>query len=574
MYKELLTLSGEKKSQLKSTLILMSIYGMIKTIPLVFLYFVILEFLEPSLNIVKILGLAGLIAISYVILNIIDYHLFLRSMEQGLTISYDVRMRLGDKLTKLSLGFFTKTATGELNTTLGEYVSRVEYFITYMAPYLLSSQISTIIVLVLFFILDWRLALAALSITPLIWLAFRYSDKVAGKVKKEREKSLFEVNSRIVEFIQGISVIKIFNQDVAKFQSFQEAVEDFRDKNIQSTSATIIPSIILLVFSSLFIFVILPFGLYFYFTGTLSLEILIFFIIATPAFSDSLAQYLYGYLHVKHSIGYAIQHIFSVLNEKSIPEPQQTVEIDNFDIEFENVNFSYDDKPLLKDISFRLEDKSVTSLIGPSGAGKTTLTNLIVRFWDVDSGKIKMGGQDLRNIPVKKLLSYISIVFQDVILFNSTVKENIRIGKKDATDEEIIKAAKTARCHEFIGNLPEGYNTIIGEGGSKLSEGQKQRISIARAILKEAPILIMDEATVYLDPQNEKLIQEAINELIKDKTVVVIAHRLSTIKSVDKIVVLENGGIVEEGNHEKLMEEKGVYYNFWETQTAARTWKL
>lgn len=574
MYKELLTLSGEKKSQLKSTLILMSIYGMIKTIPLVFLYFVILEFLEPSLNIVKILGLAGLIAISYVILNIIDYHLFLRSMEQGLTISYDVRMRLGDKLTKLSLGFFTKTATGELNTTLGEYVSRVEYFITYMAPYLLSSQISTIIVLVLFFILDWRLALAALSITPLIWLAFRYSDKVAGKVKKEREKSLFEVNSRIVEFIQGISVIKIFNQDVAKFQSFQEAVEDFRDKNIQSTSATIIPSIILLVFSSLFIFVILPFGLYFYFTGTLSLEILIFFIIATPAFSDSLAQYLYGYLHVKHSIGYAIQHIFSVLNEKSIPEPQQTVEIDNFDIEFENVNFSYDDKPLLKDISFRLEDKSVTSLIGPSGAGKTTLTNLIVRFWDVDSGKIKMGGQDLRNIPVEKLLSYISIVFQDVILFNSTVKENIRIGKKDATDEEIIKAAKTARCHEFIGNLPEGYNTIIGEGGSKLSEGQKQRISIARAILKEAPILIMDEATVYLDPQNEKLIQEAINELIKDKTVVVIAHRLSTIKSVDKIVVLENGGIVEEGNHEKLMEEKGVYYNFWETQTAARTWKL
>ncbi|BDZ70870.1 ABC transporter ATP-binding protein [Methanobacterium petrolearium] len=574
MYKELLTLAGEKKSQLKSILILMSIYGMIKTIPLVFLYFVILEFLEPSLDIVKILGLAGLIAISYVILNIIDYHLFLRSMELGLTISYDVRMRLGDKLTKLSLGFFTKTATGELNTTIGEYVSRVEYFVTYMAPYLLSSQISTIIVLVLFFILDWRLALAALSITPLIWLAFRYSDKVAGRVKKEREKSLFEVNSRIVEFIQGIPVIKIFNQDIVRFQRFQEAVEDFKDKNIQSTSATIIPSIILLVFSSLFIFVILPFGLYFYFTGTLSLEVLIFFIIATPAFSESLAHYLYGYLHVKHSIGHAIHHIFSVLNEKSLPEPQQMIEIDKFDIEFENVNFSYADEPLLENISFKIEDESVTALIGPSGAGKTTITNLIARFWDVDSGKIKMGGQDVRDIPVEKLLSFISIVFQDVILFDNTVKENIRIGKKDATDEEVMVAAKAARCHEFIGNLPEGYDTIIGEGGSKLSEGQKQRISIARAILKEAPILIMDEATVYLDPQNEKLIQEAINELIKEKTVIVIAHRLSTIKSVDKIVVLENGGIVEEGNHGKLMEEKGVYYNFWEAQTAARAWRL
>lgn len=574
MYKEIFTLAGAKKSQLRSTFILMSIYGMIKTIPLIFLYFIILEFLNPSLDIVKILELAGLIGLIYVLLNIIDHRLFLRSMEQGLTISYDVRMKLGDKLTKLSLGFFTETATGELNTTLGEYVSRVEYFITYMAPYLLSSQITTIIVLILFFILDWRLALAAIAITPLIWLAFQYSDKVAERVQKEREKSLFNVNSRILDFIQGISVIKIFNQDVAKFQSFQEAVEDFRDKNIQSTSATILPGIILLIFSSLFIFIILPFGLYFYFNGTLSLEILIFFIIATPAFSDSLAHYLYGYLHVKHSIGHAIKHIFQVLDEKSLPEQQEVVEIERFDIVFKNVYFSYDSQPLLENISFKIEERSVTALVGPSGAGKTTITNLIARFWDVDSGKIEIGGQDIRDIPVEKLLSHISIVFQDVLMFDNSVKENIRLGKKDASDEEVIAAAKEARCHEFIENLPNGYDTIVGEGGSKLSEGQKQRISIARAILKDAPILIMDEATVYLDPQNEKLIQDAIIELVKDKTVIVIAHRLSAIKSADKIVVMENGMIVEEGNHEELMGAEGLYHKFWEVQSAAREWRL
>lgn len=574
LYNEMFTLAGERKSELKSTFILMSIYGMFKTIPLVFLYFVILEFLEPSLDIIKILVLAGLIGLSYVILTIMDHRLFLRSMEQGLTISYDVRMKLGDKLTRLSLGFFTKRNTGELNTVLGDYVSRVEYFITYMAPYLISSQITTIIVFILFFILDWRLALAALAITPLIWLAFKYSDKVSERVQKEKEKSLFKVNSRILDFIQGIPVIKIFNQDVVEFQSFQEAVRDFRDKNIQSTSATVIPGIILLVFSSIFIFVILPFGLYFYFNGSLSLEILIFFIIATPAFSDSLAHYLYGYLHVKHSIGHAIKHIFQVLGEEDLPEPEKAVEIDKFDIEFEDVDFSYDNQPLLKDVSFKIEEKSVTALVGPSGAGKTTITNLIARFWDVDSGRIKMGGQDIRDIPVEKLLSCISIVFQDVILFDNSVKENIRMGKKGASDEEVTAAAEAARCHEFIGDLPDGYDTIIGEGGSRLSEGQKQRISIARAILKDAPVLIMDEATVYLDPQNEKMVQEAINELIKDKTVIVIAHRLSTIKSVDKIVVLENGVIVEEGNHEKLIENKGLYHKYWEVQSAARAWKL
>jgi len=345
MYKELFSLAGENKDQLKVTLILMSLYGLIKTIPLVFLYFIIVEFLEPSPNRVKILGLAVVIGISYVIINIVDYRLFLRSTHQGFKISYDIRMKLGDKLTKLSLGFFTDKTTGELNTTMGEYASRVEYFITYMVPYLFTSQISCLVVIALFFILDWRIAMVALSITPLIWLAFKYSDKVAGKVKEEREKSLFRVNSVILEFIQGISVMKIFNQEAVKFRKFQETVGDFRDKNIQNVSATVIPNIILLAFSSLLIVIILPFGLYFYFKGTLDLKILVFFIIATPAFSESLAHYLYGYIHVKHSIGHAINHILRVLNEENLPEPAENRGLKKFDIEFENVSFSYDKKP-------------------------------------------------------------------------------------------------------------------------------------------------------------------------------------------------------------------------------------
>jgi len=248
--------------------------------------------------------------------------------------------------------------------------------------------------------------------------------------------------------------------------------------------------------------------------------------------------------------------------------------LEDFDIEFVDVSLGYDGGLVLKDISFKILEGSVAALVGPSGAGKTTITNLIARFWDVDSGEVRIGGKNAKGLRLDRLLSYTSMVFQEVILFNDTVLENIRLGRKDATDEEIIQAAKAARCHEFIEKLPQGYNTIIGERGAKLSAGERQRISIARAISKDAPIVILDEATVYVDPENEGLIQEAVNELTKGKTVLVIAHRLSTITATDQILVLDGGRIVERGRHTELLAMDGLYRRMWEAHQSARGWKF
>lgn len=269
-----------------------------------------------------------------------------------------------------------------------------------------------------------------------------------------------------------------------------------------------------------------------------------------------------------------MRHIAELMEEKPLPEPEDDVELKNFDIEFVNVSFSYDGKTVLKDVSFAIPEGSTAAFVGPSGAGKTTIVNLIARFWDVDSGEIRIGGRNIKEIKLDRLLSYISMVFQEVILFNDTIMENIRLGRRDATDEEVISAARAARCHEFIEKLPNGYDTIIGERGEKLSEGEKQRISIARAILKNAPIVILDEATVFIDPENENLIQEAINELTKDKTVIVIAHRLSTFVSADQIFVLDKGRIVERGCHDELLAANGLYRRLWNAHQSARGWKL
>ena len=572
MYNELFILSGKNRKNLKRSFIFMGVRGLINIITLLVLYFIIVELLKPVINLGEIWWLTLILGLIYLIYNILEHYLYLYCMEMGLRISYDLRMKLGDKLTQLSLGFFTYKTLGELNTTLSEYVSKLEYFITYQAPFLFSAQISVLCLMVLFFILDWRMALASITVLPLAYLAFAYTDRISKQVVREREKSLLRLNSTIVEFIQGMTIIKIFNQSSSHFHKFQEAVRDFRDRNIHISRATTLPNIFLLVFSSLSIVVLFPVGLYLYFKGVLAMDTFIFFLIATPVFSDSLANYLYGYLHVKNHVGQAVEHVMELINEEAIPQPEKQYSLDKFDIQMEGVSFSYEDQKVLDDISFHVPEKSLTALVGPSGSGKTTITNLIARFWDVDSGTVRIGGLDVRDMGLDNLLSYMSIVFQEVILFDNTVKENIKLGKRNASDSEVVTAAKAARCHEFIEKLPHGYNTVIGEGGSKLSEGEKQRISIARAILKDAPIVLLDEATAALDPENESLIQEAIREMVKSKTVLVIAHRLYTITTAHQIMVLEDGQIQERGKHSELLELGGPYSKLWDQQQKAQNW--
>ncbi|MFZ2070922.1 MAG: ABC transporter ATP-binding protein [Halobacteriota archaeon] len=574
MIKNLFFLAGKHRKRLKLIFSLMALRGAVRIIPIMILYLILMELLSADVNPWRILELTAYLAMVFLGINIWDHYMVLFTMKVGHEVCYDIRMNLGDKIIKLPLGFFVRRQTGELNTIMSEYVSRVEMFLSAAAPFMFSSLACALTMMAFFMILDWRMAFAAASVIPLALIAFTHADRIAERVTRAREESLRRTNSLIVEFIQGMPVIKIFNQVASRFRRFQDSMKDFRDKNIRAVIAVTIPSIILLTFTGLSIVILLPLGLYLYLKGFLPLSTFVFFIIAAPSFSDSVAHYLYGYLHVKSSQGQAMRHIIEVLEENPLHEPEDGAERENFEIEFVNVSFSYDERLVLEDVSFKIREGSIAALVGPSGAGKTTIVNLIARFWDVNSGEIRIGGQNIQEIKLDRLLSYISMVFQEVILFDDTIMENIRLGRRDATDGEVISAARAARCHEFIEELPDGYDTIIGERGAKLSGGEKQRISIARAILKDAPIVILDEATVFIDPENENLIQEAINDLTKDKTVIVIAHRLSTIVSADQIFVLDKGRIVERGCHNELLAANGLYRRLWDAHQSARGWKL
>ena len=574
MFKELFILAGRNSSKLKALFILMALRAVFRVLPILILYLMVLDLLGTDTDLGHIVLLAAVLGIVYLGVNIWDHYMGIYAMRIGCDLCYDIRMELGNKLRMLPLGFFTKVPTGELNTLISEYVSRSETFVLISAPYLISSLLSALGLVVFFLILDWRIALAAGSTVLLSMSTFLYADRISKSVIGIREETLIRMNSIIVEFIQGMPVIKIFNQVASRFSKFQEAVKDFRDSNIKAVSSMIFPAILILTSSSLSIIFVLPIGLYLYLQGSLSLSTLAFFTIAAPSFSDSLSQFLYWYMHNKNSAGRAMESICRVLDEKPLHEPLQDINLETFDIEFADVFFAYDVHPILKALSFQVTQGTICALVGPSGSGKTTIVNLIARFWDVDSGEVKIGGRNVKDLKLDRLLSYLSIVSQEVVLFDDTIEKNIRLGREDASREEVIKAARLAQCHEFVERLSNGYDTVIGEKGCKLSGGERQRISIARALLKDAPIIILDEATAYVDPENEALIQKAINNLVKDKTVLIIAHRLSTVVHADQILVLKDGRIAERGNHDDLMGAGGLYSRMWEAHTSTQGWTI
>jgi ATP-binding cassette subfamily B protein len=318
--------------------------------------------------------------------------------------------------------------------------------------------------------------------------------------------------------------------------------------------------------------IILLSGSYLFLGGELSLTVfLLFLVLGLRVYAP--IQNIIVYMAIMRIADASMERVLEVLNREPLPEPDYDPTLDRFDIEFKDVWFRYEDTEVLKGVSFAIPENTITALVGPSGAGKTTIAHLIARFWDADSGEILVGGRNIKDMKTDRLLSYIAMVFE-VYLFNDSIANNIRFGGKDATDEEVIAAAKAAHCHEFIERLPDGYETVIGEGGATLSGGEKQRISIARAMLKDAPIVILDEATAYIDPENEILIQEAINSLVRSKTLIIIAHRLRTITTADQILVVDDGKVVEQGRHNELVDAGELYSRFWEKRQKARGWKI
>jgi ATP-binding cassette subfamily B protein len=491
-------------------------------------------------------------------------------MRAGYEAGTAVRLNLGEHLRKLSMGFFNDRNTGELANRLFENVGMLEmmisHFFTQAVAYLSTSLFMLIIMFFIYPLMTLVMLLPLILALPLLWGLL----KMVGREGEKRIQKIDVANSYILEYLHGITVFKSYNLTGLGFERLAKALEELKAFSIRFE---IKGFAVVLSYSALletgFVLLIMV-GIRLVQGGDMDLAALTVFLILSLRFYRPLHRFAENAALTRYAYTGA-KAINEVLEVEEIPGGSSSANISKFDIRFDKVSFGYKEKKVIHDISFTAGEHSMTALVGPSGSGKSTLTRLIARFWEVDQGSIMVGGNDIRTISPDVLLGHISMVFQEVYLFNDTVYNNIRIGKDSAEPEEVTGAARIALCHDFIEALPHGYDTVIGEGGATLSGGEKQRIAIARAILKDAPIVLLDEATASLDPENDRLIQAAIDRLVRSKTLIVIAHRLHTIMAADRIVVLGDGEIMQTGTHPELIAQKGWYADMWrEQQSEAR----
>ena len=573
MIKELFEIAGERKKKLIQGTILKVIESSFAGAPLIFLWLTLNELFSASINIQKVILLVIGLAACFFLQAIFHYWANVVTYLTGYRILTDLRIRLGEHIRKLSMGFYSERETGDLNNIINQDVKNIEIVPTFIYPQLVAAIALPVFIAVFLLFLDWRMALATLSVIPVALVILKTSQTVFQRLAKQRAKAAAEANSRIIEYTQGIGVIKAFGQIGSRFKKFEAAMADYKKTNVDLVVKLVPPDVAFSAILGLGLGIILLVGSYLFLGGELSLEIFLLFLVLGLQIYVPI-QNIFDHMAMMRIMDASMERVIEVLNRKPLPEPDDDPELNRFDIEFKNVSFKYEDTDVLKDVSFTVPQNTLTALVGPSGAGKTTVANLIARFWDVDSGEILIGGCNIKDLKTDRLLSYISMVFQDVYLFNDSIINNIRFGNKDATKEEVIAAATAAQCHEFIEKLPDGYDTTVGEGGATLSGGEKQRVAIARAILKDTPIVILDEATAYVDPENEILIQKAINCLVESKTLIIIAHRLSTITTADQILVIDGGRVIEHGRHSELVSREGLYKRFWEKRQKARGWKI
>ena len=585
----LFEIAGEKKGLLILAGVLSALSACCMLIPYLAVYQVLNNLLENAGEINNVdkeyltdwgwIAFAGLIGGLLLL-----YGALMSSHMAAFRILYGLRVRLSEHIGRLPLGYLNNSSTGAIKKALEQNVEKIELFIAHTIPDLVNAAATVAVMLVLFFSLNgWMAAACLLAIVISILVQFSL---MFGRKSKDFFRQYFDTSEQMsasaVQYVRGMPVVKIFGQTVASFRQFSQSIYAFK-KYALHVCDTYQPGMVwfTVLLNSIVTF-ILPVGLLLLSRelGNVVLAgVYLFFIILGPGVAAPFHKLTFLASNTRE-IDEGVSRLDAIFEEKPVPEPVIPQSPHKHDIRFEHVSFSYENTKettrteALKDISFTAHAGEITALVGPSGSGKSTIANLIPRFWDVTQGAIKIGGINIREIATGQLMDRVSFVFQDSFLFFDTLYENIRVGKPDATEEEVHAAARAAQCDEFIGRLPQGYQTLIGEGGVYLSGGEEQRVSVARAILKNTPILVLDEATAFADPENEYKMQLALQELIKDKTVIIIAHRLSSIISANQIIVLKEGEIVQKGVHAELSRKEGVYKKMWDAYTDAFQWTL
>ena len=495
---------------------------------------------------------------------------YLKSKNQE-SIAYEMsaneRLNIGNKLKNVPLGYFNTHHSNELTTIVTTDLTFLENFAMKMVDIVINGYILISVLILSLLVVSWQVALLACIGVLLSFLTIQLLE---NKSKKNAPTYHYE---KVVEVIRGIQVIKSFSKENASLRSFNRAVNESKRVNTKIEMQYIPFNLLHLLSLKVTSILIVLVACLLFIHNSIDLPTFIMISIFSFVIFDSVEN-INSAAHVLEIIDMTLEDIEKIKSAPELDKKGKDLTIENDDIAFENVNFSYDDKQVIKNVSFDIAANTSTAIVGPSGSGKSTLCHLLLRFYDVNDGFIRIGGIDIKDLKLSSLMSQISAVFQKVYLFNDTIENNILFGNPDATEEEVIRAAKQACCHDFIMKLPDGYKTVLHEKGNNLSGGERQRISIARAILKDAPIIILDEATASIDPENEQLIQTAINELSKGKTVITIAHKLETIKNADQIIVLNEGEIIQKGSHDELIRKPGMYQDFIRIKSKSAGWKL
>lgn len=569
--KRILLMAGDHCHKVTAGIGISLLYSIFSAMDLFAILYI--AFSVDELTMQKIVVTVGILLVGLIGKIVCKYQISKRISGSSYDVFYERRLEAGERLKKAPMGYYSEKNLGEIQMTLTTDMNALESSAMSVVENILGSLIYAAICTLVLLLFNWKIGLITLAGLAIGMILLNVIQNGAEKAMPMRFHAQEEMTERTLEFVQGNMVMRLFGTGQDGLNRVKEAFQKKQKADIHLENSAIWPiNFYKYVFRLASCGVVLIAALL-YVQQEMSFPICVMFLFAAFLVYSQMDG-LASNIALLRIVDNSLEQVESVLHIPKMPGNEAVNKIQNYDIELQNISFGYDKRPIIQDVSLKIPERSVTAIVGPSGSGKTTLCNLIARFWDVQKGAILIGGKNVKDIEPDELMKLMSIVFQNVYLFHDTVENNIKFGRPDATHEAVVEAARRACCHDFIEKLPNAYQTVIGEGGSTLSGGEKQRISIARAILKDAPIVILDEATSSVDPENQHILLTAINELTKGKTLIIIAHRLSTIRNADQIVVLDGGRIVQQGTHKTLIQQDGVYRRFVQIRKTTFSWKL